>query len=122
MNKEKNLQPMEMIRLEEWLIDNKDKTLTLSEYIEIFSKMTEVERNYIMMAYLMPKKEIDAEIEFYDNQKIPILITREEFISKLSMKYSVDIMTIVKRIHQIRMVNDAKKTINNTKKIKKYQK
>ena len=56
------LQVEDMIKLENWLKENENKTVIISKLNEIFSKFSEEERKNITMAKKMPQKEIEDAI------------------------------------------------------------
>jgi len=122
MTKQNNLEVEKMIELEIWLKENENRTLNLGEFITIISKMTEEQRNYIIMAKMMPKNEIEEAIEYYDGHRFPIQVDEIAYITSLANKYSTDRRAIIERIRQVRMINQLKKATNNTKKRKKSQK
>ena len=119
MEKEKILEAKDMMELETWLKENENKTINLGEFLKIFSKMTEEQRRYLIMAKMLPRDEIEEAIEYYDGHRFPIQVNQVAFIIDLSKRYSTDTNTILKRISQVRMINEHKKTQNNTKKRKK---
>lgn len=122
MTKKHTIEAKEMIELENWLKENENKTLSLSEYLEIFSKMTEEQRNYIIMAKIIPQNEIEEALEYYDGHRFPIQVDEIAFVIGLANKYSTDRITIIERIRQVRMINQLRKSTNNTKKRKKVTK
>ena len=109
MKKENNIPSIRMLELEQWLKDNENKTLTLSEYLNILTSMTEEEREYLIIAKNIPLQEIDEAIEYYDSHKFPVQIDELAFVNNLMRKYSTDRLTIIKRIKQARMIKQAKK-------------
>ena len=119
MKKDIFLNVKEMIEIEKWLKENKNKTKTLTEYLEIFFQMTEEQREYLIMAQMMPLEEIQESLEYYDGCKIPIKIDELLFVDNLANKYGIERKLIIKRIKQVRMINIQQKTQNNTKKRKK---
>lgn len=119
MKETKYLQPQEMIELENWLKQNKNKILNLSEWIETFSNLTEEKRNYLILAHLLPQKEIEEAIEYYDGHKFPIAIDELVFVNNLAKKYSVDKRMIIERFIQVRMIKQHQKNEIKVKKRKK---
>ena len=119
MKKEITINANEMIELETWLKENEDTSKKLSEYLEIFSKMAEEQREYLLMAKMMPLEEIEASLEYYDGHRFPVQIDEVLFIDNLAKKYLVDRIAVIKRIKQVRMINSLKKSTNKTKKRKK---
>ena len=81
--------------------------------------MSEEQVKYLIMANTIPLEEIEQSLEYYDGHRFPIQVDELAFIINLSKKYSTDKNTILKRIRQVRMINEHKKMQNNTKKRKK---
>lgn len=112
-----------MIYLEKYIKENANIHMTLSEFIKIIANFSEEERNYIIIARLLPKEEISKAINYYDGQNFPIKVDELSFINSLSNKYSVDKNTIIKRIYQVRIINKFEKNQNkNQLKVKKRKK
>lgn len=122
MKNQNTIDAKEMIELENWLKENEDKTLTLREYLTMLSTMTEAQRNYIIMANMMPQNEIEEALEYYDGNRFPIQVDKSSFVTSLANKYSTDTATVIERFRQVRMINELKKLTNNSKKRKKSQK
>ena len=109
MKNETNIEPKRMLELENWLKENKNKKLTLSECLNILSSMTEEEREYLIIAKNIPLQEIDEAIEYYDSHRFPVQIDELAFVNNLVRKYSTNRTTIIKRIQEARMIKQAKK-------------
>lgn len=122
MTKQNTIEAKEMIELENWLKENENKILTISECLKFFSTMNECQRNYLIMAKMIPQAEIEEALEYYDGHRFPIQVDETAFAINLANRYSTDRRTIIERIRQVRMINQLKKSTNNTKKRKKSQK
>jgi len=119
MTKEMNIQAERMIYLENWLKINQYENMTLTEWINVFSNFSEEERDYIIIAKILPKEEIESAIRYYDGFNFPVVVNELTFINNLAKKYSIDKNTIIQRIRQVRMINLVEKNAINTKKRKK---
>ena len=109
------------MELEEWLEKNKDTEASIDEMFDFFSKKFSAEDIvYLMDAYRMPKKEIEYYLSMYRSSKPKCdeLI----FVHNLAKLYKTDEKTIIRRIQEIIMIKNEKKTRNNSKKTKKRKK
>ena len=109
MKKEINISSIRMLELEHWLKENENKILTLSEFLDTISSMTEEEIEYLTIAKKIPLQEINDALDYYDSHKFPVQIDELAFVNNLMRKYSTDRLTIIKRIRQVRMIKLAKK-------------
>ena len=119
MKKENKLKTEEMIELESWLKENENNSLTVSKWIELFAKLPEQKRNYIMMAKLLPREDLEVAIEYIDCHRFPVIIDELGYVNNLARKYTVDKMMIIERIKQVRMIKNHQKNEIKTKKRKK---
>ena len=116
MKKEHRISTKEYIELEIWLENNVQNTMTLEELIEILWKFSKEEREYIVMAKKMPKKEIEQAIEYYDSYKGLKHLDEIKFVNDLAKKYLTDDQTIIKRIKQVRSMRHIEKLKNKHRK------
>lgn len=119
MKKENKLKTEEMIELESWLKENENNSLTVSKWIELFASLSEEKRNYLMMAKLLPQKDIEVAIEYIDCRRFPVMVDEVGYIYDLAYKYSVEKKMIIERIKQVRMIKKHQKIEIKTKKRKK---
>lgn len=99
----RNTQEVEkFIELEQFLKDNILKTVTIKEGLDSLLKLNTIEKNYLILAYLLPKEEIEEAINLYDNTRPRV--DELLFVHSLSIKYNVDKNTIIKRIQQVRRI------------------
>lgn len=106
------------IELENWLEEAKEEKMTVSEILQIFIENFSVEDIvYLLDAYRMPKKDIEEKIKIYDNNSLKV--DELKFVDDLALEYSVDKETIIRRIHEVRMLKNleiqSKKTKNRKK-------
>ena len=119
MTKRQELDIERMIYLENYIKENENNIMTFNEFIKTISNFTEEERTYIITAKLLPKTDFTEVIAYYDGQKFPIQVDEITFINNLSKKYSIDKNTVIKRIRQVRMINNFEKSSIKAKKRKK---
>ena len=124
MNEEKVFIVKRHIELEEWLEKNYRQNNSNDESAQkIFDNFENTEDiDYLIDAYLMPKKEIEKALENYDNHKFPFVMDELKFIDDLSEQYDMDRQSIVKRIIDVREMNIIENMILEDKKVKKRKK
>ena len=74
------------------------------------------------MAYIIPRVDLEREIDYYDSHNFLSKPDELKFVSSLAQKYGVDRETIIKRIRQVRIMKQPKKERIIVKKRKKTQK
>lgn len=120
--KEREIKREEYLELEEWLEENLQTTMTVEYLLEELTLFNQEQIRYIIMAFMIPKKEIEKELEFYDSIKSLNKPDEIFFVNKLASKYSTDKETIIERIKQVRILKEPQKKRINIKKRKKTQK
>lgn len=97
----------DFFELENWLEEVKKENMTVGEILQIFIENFSVEDIvYLLDAYHMPKKEIEEMLKKYDNANPKL--DELKFINDMAIKYSVDKETIIRRIHEVRMLKNWK--------------
>ena len=120
--KQREEKAQEYLYLENWLKENIIDTMTPTSFLDELILFNESQIQYIIMAYMIPRIEIEREIDFYDSFNILSKPDELLFISTLANKYGVDKETIIKRIRQVRIMKQPKKERIIVKKRKKTQK
>ena len=94
------------IELELWLKKNYPSTDSKVKALLFFlDTFDEIDAGYLFDAYLMPKEEIEKDIEIYDNSSIFNKIDELLFVDSLINKYDVTRSEIIKRIRDVRRIN-----------------
>lgn len=120
--KQREVQAQEYIYLENWLKEHTKDTMTPSYFLDELTLFNESQIQYIIMAYMIPRIEIEKEIDYYDSCNIISKPDGLQFISSLADKYGVEKETIIRRIRQVRIMKQPKKERIIVKKRKKTQK
>ena len=120
--KQREVQAQEYINLENWHKEHTNDTMTPSYFLDELTLFNESQIQYIIMAYMIPRIEIEKEIDYYDSCNIISKPDELQFISSLADKYGVEKETIIKRIRQVRIMKQPKKERIIVKKRKKTQK
>ena len=120
--KQREAQAEEYLYLENWLKEHTDDLMTPSYFLDELTLLNELQIQYIMIAYMIPRTEIEKEIDFYDSHNFLSKPDEIKFVSSLAQKYGVDRETIIKRIRQVRIMKQPKKERIIAKKRKKTQK
>ena len=120
--KQREAQREEYLYLENWLKENTNDLMTPSYFLDELTLLNESQIQYIMMAYLIPRVELEKEIDYYDSHNFLSKPDELKFIASLAEKYVVDRETIIKRIRQVRIMKQPKKERIIVKKRKKTQK
>ena len=120
--KQREAQREEYLYLENWLKEHTNDLMTPSYFLDELTLLNEIQIQYIIMAYMIPRIEIEREIDYYDNHNFLSKTDELKFVSSLAAKYGVDRETIIKRIRQVRIMKQPKKERIIVKKRKKTQK
>ena len=120
--KQREAQAEEYLYLENWLKEHTDNIMTPTYFLDELTLLNETQIQYIIMAYMIPRIEIEKEIDFYDSCDLPSKPDELKFVSSLAAKYGVNKETIIKRIRQVRIMKQPKKDRIIVKKRKKVQK
>ena len=120
--KQREVKAQEYIYLENWLKEHTNDTMTPSYFLDELTLFNESQIQYIIMAYMIPRIEIEKEIDYYDSCNIISKPDELQFISSLADKYGVEKETIIRRIRQVRIMKQPKKERIIVKKRKKTQK
>lgn len=120
--KQREVKAQEYLFLENWLKENTQETMTPSYFLDELTLFSQEQIQYIIIAYMIPRTEIEKYLDFYDNCNILSKPDAILFVKNLADKYSVDEETIIKRIRQVRIMKQPKKERIIIKKRKKTQK
>lgn len=120
--KQREAQAEEYLYLENWLKEHTDDLISPSNFLDELTLLNESQIQYIIMAYMIPRADLEREINFYDNCNILSKPDELRFVSSLAEKYGVDKYSIIKRIRQVRIMKQPKKERIIVKKRKKTQK
>jgi len=121
-SKQREVKAQEYLYLEKWLKEHTDDLMSPSNFLDELTLLTESQIQYIIMAYMIPKIEIEKYLDYYDNCNILSKPDAILFVKNLADKYSVEEETIIKRIRQVRMMKQPKKERIIVKKRKKTRK
>ena len=119
---QREAQREEYLYLENWLKEHTNDLMTPSYFLDELTLLNESQIQYIIMAYMIPRIEIEKEIDYYDSCNIISKPDELQFISSLADKYGVEKETIIRRIRQVRIMKQPKKERIIVKKRKKTQK
>ena len=121
MNKKEDVR--RHIELELWLKENypntDSKVKALLYFLDTFD---EIDAGYLYDAYMMPREDIEKDLEMYDNSGFLNKMDEMLFIDCLMNKYDVTRSEIIKRIRDIRRINEVEKDYTKVKKRKKDKK
>lgn len=120
--KQREAQREEYLYLENWLKEHTNDLMTPSYFLDELTLLNESQIQYIMMAYMIPRVDLEREIDYYDSHNFLSKPDELKFVSSLAQKYGVDRETIIKRIRQVRIMKQPKKERIIVKKRKKTQK
>ena len=120
--KQREAQREEYLYLENWLKEHTNDLMTPSYFLDELTLLNETQIQYIIMAYMLPRIEIEREIDYYDSHNFLSKPDAIKFVASLAAKYGVDRETIIKRIRQVRIMKQPKKERIIVKKRKKTQK
>ena len=110
--KQREAQAEEYLYLENWLKEHTDNVMTPTYFLDELTLLNETQIQYIIMAYMIPRIEIEREIDIYDSHNFLTKQDELKFVSSLAAKYAVDKETIIKRIRQVRIMKQPKKRKN----------
>jgi len=88
--KQREAQREEYLYLENWLKEHTDDLMTPSYFLDELTLLNELQIQYIMIAYMIPRTEIEKEIDFYDSHNFLSKPDEIKFVSSLAQKYGVD--------------------------------
>lgn len=112
----------EYLYLENWLKEHNNDLMSPSDFLDELILLNELQIQYIIMAYMIPRTEIEKDLDYYDSHDFLSKPDELKFLSSLAIKYGVDRNTIIKRIRQVRIMKQPKKERIIVKKRKKTQK
>lgn len=120
--KQREVKAQEYLYLENWLKEHTNDLMSPSNFLDELTLFNESQIQYIIMAYMIPKTEIEKAIDYYDSFNRLSKSDELLFVSTLANKYGVNEYSIIRRIRQVRIMKQPKKERIIVKKRKKTQK
>lgn len=109
------------LELEQWLLWNDLSKMNGDELMRtLLNDFDMPDVIYLMDAYRMPRRQMISVVAEYDKTKPKMDAT--QFVRNLANTYGVDDDTAIRRIQEVRMVNQLERAQSRGKKVKKRQK
>lgn len=109
------------LELEQWLLWNDLSKMNGDELMRtLLNDFDMADVIYLMDAYRMPRRQMISVVTEYDKTKPKMDAT--QFVRNLANTYGVDDDTAIRRIQEVRMVNQLERAQSRGKKVKKRQK
>jgi len=109
------------LELEHWLLWNDLSKISGAELMTtLLNDFDLADLIYLMDAYRMPRRQMISVVEEYDRSKPKL--DELAFVRNLASAYNVDDATAIRRIQEVRMVNQQERAQSRGKITKKRQK